>query len=102
MSERTQLTFVWFTGSFLKSLFDNMFESVRISEDSVRYVSLIGTNALVMVKLNMYVYNPYFLDSRLHSRQTCGVCARLKKHSGPALGVVCFHQVSSACSSPNL
>lgn len=38
MSERTQLTFVWFTGSILKQFFDHMFESIRISEDSLRYV----------------------------------------------------------------
>lgn len=39
MSERTQLQFVWFAGYFLKSLFDDMFENVRIEEDSIRRVS---------------------------------------------------------------
>lgn len=40
MSERTQLTYVWFVGSFLRSFFDNLFESIRVSEDSIRYVSI--------------------------------------------------------------
>lgn len=39
MSERTQLAFVWFAGYFLKSLFDDMFENIRIREDSIRNVS---------------------------------------------------------------
>ncbi|KAF7727661.1 cyclin-dependent kinase inhibitor far1 [Apophysomyces ossiformis] len=38
MSERTQLAFVWFSGSFLKSLFDDMFENVRIREETLRYI----------------------------------------------------------------
>ncbi|KAI9315553.1 male sterility protein-domain-containing protein [Dichotomocladium elegans] len=38
MSERTQLQFVWFAGHFLKSLFDDMFENVRIQEDSIRRI----------------------------------------------------------------
>ncbi|CAO3702044.1 unnamed protein product [Rhizopus stolonifer] len=35
MSERTQLAFVWFTASFLRSLLDDMFESVRIEKKSL-------------------------------------------------------------------
>ncbi|CAO3697828.1 unnamed protein product [Rhizopus microsporus] len=44
MSERTQLAFVWFTGSFLRSLFDDMFDHVRILEESLRSIrqSTIG------------------------------------------------------------
>ncbi|KAI8881703.1 hypothetical protein K501DRAFT_252733 [Backusella circina FSU 941] len=38
MSERTQLAFVWFTGSFLRSLLDDMFEHVRILDDSLRSI----------------------------------------------------------------
>ncbi|KAG1470503.1 hypothetical protein G6F56_002651 [Rhizopus delemar] len=38
MSERTQLAFVWFTGSFLRSLLDDMFENVRIKEESLRTI----------------------------------------------------------------
>lgn len=42
MSERTQLAFVWFAGYFLKSLFDDMFENIRIHEDSIRNVRMNG------------------------------------------------------------
>ncbi|KAI9281480.1 male sterility protein-domain-containing protein [Sporodiniella umbellata] len=38
MSERTQLAFVWFTASFLRSLLDNMFENVWIGKDSLRTI----------------------------------------------------------------
>ncbi|KAI8976058.1 male sterility protein-domain-containing protein [Pilobolus umbonatus] len=38
MSERTQLAFVWFTGSFLRSLLDNLFDNVRVLEDSLRSI----------------------------------------------------------------
>lgn len=38
MSERTQLAFVWFAGYFMKSLFDDMFENVRVRDDSIRKV----------------------------------------------------------------
>ena len=39
MSERTQLQFVWFASYFLKNLFDDMFDNVRIQEESIRRVS---------------------------------------------------------------
>ncbi|KAG2181938.1 hypothetical protein INT43_006863 [Umbelopsis isabellina] len=35
MRERTQLSYVWFAGSFLKSLLSDMFESVRIREHDI-------------------------------------------------------------------
>ncbi|KAM3585808.1 hypothetical protein VKS41_002352 [Umbelopsis sp. WA50703] len=35
MRERTQLSYVWFAGSFLKSLLSDMFESVRIREQDL-------------------------------------------------------------------
>lgn len=38
MSERTQLAFVWFAGSFLKSLLEDMFEHVRILDESLRAI----------------------------------------------------------------
>ncbi|KAG1360396.1 hypothetical protein G6F62_000017 [Rhizopus arrhizus] len=38
MSERTQMAFVWFTGSFLRSLLDDMFENVRVQEESLRAI----------------------------------------------------------------
>ncbi|KAI8374462.1 male sterility protein-domain-containing protein [Radiomyces spectabilis] len=38
MSERTQLAFVCFTGFFLKSLFENMFENIRIREEHIRQI----------------------------------------------------------------
>ncbi|KAI9251979.1 male sterility protein-domain-containing protein [Sporodiniella umbellata] len=38
MSERTQLAFVWFTGSFLRHFFEDMFENVRIQEESLRII----------------------------------------------------------------
>ena len=40
MSERTQLQFVWFASYFLKNLFDDMFDNVRIQEESIRRVSI--------------------------------------------------------------
>lgn len=38
MSERTQLAFVWFAGSLLKSLLDDMFEHVRILDERLRAI----------------------------------------------------------------
>ncbi|KAI8640642.1 male sterility protein-domain-containing protein [Parasitella parasitica] len=38
MSERTQLAFVWFAGSFLKSLLEDMFEHVRLLDESLRAI----------------------------------------------------------------
>lgn len=35
MRERTQLSYVWFAGSFLKSLLGDMFESVRVREQDI-------------------------------------------------------------------
>lgn len=35
MRERTQLSYVWFAGSFLKSLLGDMFESIRIREQDI-------------------------------------------------------------------
>lgn len=44
MSERTQLAFVWLAGCFIRSLLDDMFENVRIKEESLRAIrqSIIG------------------------------------------------------------
>jgi hypothetical protein len=38
MSERTQLAFVWFAGTLLKSLLDDMFEHVRILDERLRAI----------------------------------------------------------------
>ncbi|KAI7906338.1 male sterility protein-domain-containing protein [Cokeromyces recurvatus] len=38
MSERTQLSFVWFTGTLLNQLFTDLFEHVRISDESLRII----------------------------------------------------------------
>lgn len=67
MSERTQLQFVWFAGYFLKSLFDDMFENVRIEEDSIRRVSIFTS----------YTRNNHLciLDSSCNSGKTCRLCS---------------------------
>ncbi|KAG0188479.1 cyclin-dependent kinase inhibitor far1 [Apophysomyces sp. BC1034] len=62
MSERTQLAFVWFSGSFLKSLFDDMFENVRIREESVQYIrdSTIGKR-VVYVPVSKSILDPLLI-----------------------------------------
>ncbi|SAM09569.1 hypothetical protein [Absidia glauca] len=87
MSERTQLTFVWFTGSFLKSLFDNMFESVRISEDSVRYIrdSTLGKR-VVYVPVSRSILDPllvWYVSIRYHLPVPALVCDEVMAQMGP-------------------
>ncbi|CAO3598426.1 unnamed protein product [Absidia cylindrospora] len=87
MSERTQMTFVWFTGSFLKSLFDNMFESVRISEESLRYIrdSTIGKR-VVYVPVSRSLLDPllvWYISIRYHLPVPALVCDEVMAQLGP-------------------
>ncbi|KAI8340004.1 male sterility protein-domain-containing protein [Chlamydoabsidia padenii] len=87
MSERTQLTFVWFTGSFLKSLFDNMFESVRISEDSIRYIrdSTLGKR-VVYVPVSRSILDPllvWYVSIRYHLPVPALICDEVTAQLGP-------------------
>jgi hypothetical protein len=70
MSERTQLAFVWFTGSFLKSLFDDMFENVRILDESLRAIrqSTMGKR-VVYVPVSKSMLDPllvWYIAIRYH------------------------------------
>ncbi|KAI8086697.1 male sterility protein-domain-containing protein [Halteromyces radiatus] len=87
MSERTQLTFVWFTGSFLKSFFDHMFESVRISEESIRYIrdSTLGKR-VVYVPVSKSILDPllvWYISIRYHLPVPALVCDEVMAQLGP-------------------
>ncbi|CAO3587353.1 unnamed protein product [Absidia cylindrospora] len=87
MSERTQLTFVWFTGSFLKSFFDHMFESIRISEDSIRYIrdSTLGKR-VVYVPVSKSILDPllvWYITIRYHLPVPALVCDEVMAQLGP-------------------
>ncbi|KAI8343680.1 male sterility protein-domain-containing protein [Chlamydoabsidia padenii] len=87
MSERTQLTFVWFAGSILKSFFDRMFESIRISEDSIRYIrdSTLGKR-VVYVPVSRSILDPllvWYISIRYHLPVPALVCDEVMSQLGP-------------------
>ncbi|KAI8137700.1 male sterility protein-domain-containing protein [Fennellomyces sp. T-0311] len=70
MSERTQLQFVWFASYFLKRLFDDMFDNVRIQEESIRRIraATLGKR-VVYVPVTKSVLDPllvWYIAIRYH------------------------------------
>lgn len=91
MSEKTQLYFVWFAGCFLKSLFDDMFESVRVQDENIRRVRdkhtlYIDTNQVPHTKKLDSSCNPW---QALHLRSCHKECV------GSPLDLVYMHTLSS-------
>ncbi|CAO3638313.1 unnamed protein product [Cunninghamella blakesleeana] len=87
MSERTQLTYVWFVGSFLKSFFDNLFESIRVSEDSIRYIrqSILGKR-VVYVPVSKSILDPllvWFITIRYQLPVPALICDEVMTQLGP-------------------
>ena len=87
MSERTQLAFVWFTGSFLKSLFEDMFENVRILDESLRAIrqSTMGKR-VVYVPVSKSMLDPllvWFIAIRYHLPVPALACDEAMSQMGP-------------------
>lgn len=87
MSERTQLAFVWFTGSFLKSLFDDMFENVRILDESLRAIrqSTMGKR-VVYVPVSKSMLDPllvWYIAIRYHLPVPALACDEVMSSMGP-------------------
>ncbi|CAO3649133.1 unnamed protein product [Cunninghamella echinulata] len=87
MSERTQLTYVWFVGSFLKSFFENLFESIRVSEDSIRYIrqSILGKR-VVYVPVSKSILDPllvWFITIRYQLPVPALICDEVMTQLGP-------------------
>ncbi|KAI8081209.1 male sterility protein-domain-containing protein [Thamnidium elegans] len=87
MSERTQLAFVWFTGSFLKSLLDDMFENVRILDESLRAIrqSTMGKR-VVYVPVSKSMLDPllvWYISIRYHLPVPALACDEMISQMGP-------------------
>lgn len=87
MSERTQLAFVWFTGSFLKSLLDDMFDNVRISDESLRAIrqSTMGKR-VVYVPVSKSMLDPllvWYIAIRYHLPVPALACDEAMSQMGP-------------------
>lgn len=87
MSERTQLAFVWFTGSFLKSLLDDMFENVRILDESLRAIrqSTMGKR-IVYVPVSKSMLDPllvWYIAIRYHLPVPALACDEMISQMGP-------------------
>ncbi|ORX52383.1 hypothetical protein DM01DRAFT_1306806 [Hesseltinella vesiculosa] len=87
MSERTQLGFVWFVGSFLKSFFDSMFDSIRVNEDQLRNLrhAILGKR-VVYVPIAKSVLDPllvWFFAIRYHLPVPALVCDEAMAQLGP-------------------
>lgn len=87
MSERTQLAFVWFTGSFLKSLLEDMFENVRILDESLRAIrqSTMGKR-VVYVPVSKSMLDPlivWFIAIRYHLPVPALACDEVMSQMGP-------------------
>ncbi|KAI7896859.1 male sterility protein-domain-containing protein [Mucor mucedo] len=87
MSERTQLAFVWFTGSFLKSLLDDMFDNVRISDESLRAIrqSTMGKR-VVYVPVSKSMLDPllvWYIAIRYHLPVPALACDESMSQMGP-------------------
>ncbi|KAI8073923.1 male sterility protein-domain-containing protein [Gongronella butleri] len=87
MSERTQLGFVWFVGSFLKSLFDNMFDSIRVNKEQLRNLrhAILGKR-VVYVPISKSVLDPilvWYFAIRYHLPVPALVCDEVMAQLGP-------------------
>lgn len=87
MSERTQLAFVWFTGSFLKSLLDDMFDNVRILDESLRAIrqSTMGKR-VVYVPVSKSMLDPllvWYIAIRYHLPVPALACDEAMSQMGP-------------------
>ncbi|OAD07491.1 hypothetical protein MUCCIDRAFT_157772 [Mucor lusitanicus CBS 277.49] len=87
MSERTQLAFVWFAGSFLKSLLEDMFEHVRILDDSLRAIrqATMGKR-VVYVPVSKSMLDPllvWYIAIRYHLPVPALACDEVMSQMGP-------------------
>ncbi|KAL7309978.1 hypothetical protein PS15m_010792 [Mucor circinelloides] len=87
MSERTQLAFVWFAGSFLKSLLEDMFEHVRILDESLRAIrqTTMGKR-VVYVPVSKSMLDPllvWYIAIRYHLPVPALACDEVMSQMGP-------------------
>jgi hypothetical protein len=87
MSERTQLAFVWFSGSFLKSLLEDMFEHVRIRDESLRAIrqTTMGKR-VVYVPVSKSLLDPllvWYIAIRYHLPVPALACDEVMSQMGP-------------------
>ncbi|KAI8360875.1 male sterility protein-domain-containing protein [Choanephora cucurbitarum] len=87
MSERTQLAFVWFAGSFLRSLLEDMFENVRISDESLRLMrqATMGKR-VVYVPVSKSLLDPliiWYIAIRYHLPVPALACDEAMSQIGP-------------------
>ncbi|KAK4513527.1 uncharacterized protein ATC70_005529 [Mucor velutinosus] len=87
MSERTQLAFVWFAGSFLKSLLEDMFEHVRILDESLRAIrqTTMGKR-VVFVPVSKSMLDPllvWYIAIRYHLPVPALACDEVMSQMGP-------------------
>ncbi|RCI05851.1 cyclin-dependent kinase inhibitor far1 [Rhizopus stolonifer] len=87
MSERTQLAFVWFAGSFLKSLLDDMFDHVRIADESLRLMrqATMGKR-VVYVPVSKSLMDPlviWYMAIRYHLPVPALACDEAMSQMGP-------------------
>lgn len=91
MSERTQLAFVWFAGSFLKSLLEDMFEHVRILDESLRAIrqTTMGKR-VVYVPVSKSMLDPllvWYIAIRYHLPVPALACDEVMSQMGPVSDV---------------
>ncbi|KAG2222121.1 hypothetical protein INT45_007557 [Circinella minor] len=87
MSERTQLQFVWFASYFLKNLFDDMFDNVRIQEESIRRIqhATLGKR-VVYVPVAKSILDPllvWYIAIRYHLPVPAFACDEALSSLGP-------------------
>ncbi|KAI9246910.1 male sterility protein-domain-containing protein [Phascolomyces articulosus] len=87
MSERTQLQFVWFASYFLKNLFDDMFDNVRIQEESIRRIqhATLGKR-VVYVPVTKSILDPllvWYIAIRYHLPVPAFACDEALSSLGP-------------------
>ncbi|KAI9489880.1 male sterility protein-domain-containing protein [Zychaea mexicana] len=87
MSERTQLQFVWFASYFLKNLFDDMFDNVRIQEESIRRIraATLGKR-VVYVPVTKSILDPllvWYIAIRYHLPVPAFACDEALAQLGP-------------------
>ncbi|KAI9033693.1 male sterility protein-domain-containing protein [Phycomyces nitens] len=87
MSERTQLAFVWFAGSFLKSVLDDLFESVCVREETIRYIrtATLGKR-VVYVPVSKSILDPlliWYITIRYNLPVPALMCDEATSQLGP-------------------
>ncbi|KAI7867661.1 male sterility protein-domain-containing protein [Spinellus fusiger] len=87
MSERTQLAFVWFAGSFLKSLLDSLFDSISIREESIRYIRDVTLGKrVVYIPVSKSILDPlliWYIAIRYHLPVPALLCDESTSQLGP-------------------